>query len=187
MSDVMVVALVPVAGRADQDENTAPLLAAAIRRLAVSVGQIVVLGDVDAPADVATVVPNITVADHAITVARRPDVQVVLVHDPLRAYTPADVVTHVIDEVVRSGLPAIPVLPCSDTVKRVDGTGVVIDTPDRTALRTLQSPIGYPAELIASGAVAAGTVPLRTRTVPGDPRARRLASAVDIAMIDSDR
>ncbi len=142
------------------------------------------LGDIDTPADVASVVSGVSVAAHAITVASQPGVRVVLVHDPLRAYTPADVVARVVDEVVRSGLPVVPVLPCSDTVKRLDRSGVVIDTPDRTALRVLQSPIGYPAELIVSGSVVAGTVPIRTRTVLGDPRARRLSTAVDIAMMD---
>jgi 2-C-methyl-D-erythritol 4-phosphate cytidylyltransferase len=169
MSDVTVVALVPVAGRPGQDE----LIAAAIRRLTGFVSHVIVLADTDIPT-AATVVSGTSLAEHAVTVASRPGVRVVLVHDPLRAHTPADLVTRVVDEVLRTGRPVVPVLPCS----------VVIDTPDRTALRVLQSPIGYPAELIASGAVVAGTVPVHARTVAGDPQARRLATAVDIAMIN---
>src|ERR1700754_2432269 len=105
MSDLAVVALVPVAGRAGRDDQTAPLVAAGVQRLAGSVGHVFVLGDVDTPADIATVVPGVTLADHAITVASQPGVRVVLVHDPLRAHTPADLVARVVDEVVRSGLP----------------------------------------------------------------------------------
>jgi 2-C-methyl-D-erythritol 4-phosphate cytidylyltransferase len=179
MSDVTVVALVPVAGRPGQDE----LIAAAIRRLTGFVSHVIVLADTDIPT-AATVVSGTSLAEHAVTVASRPGVRVVLVHDPLRAHTPADLVTRVVDEVLRTGQPVVPVLPCSDTVKRIDPSGVVIDTPDRTTLRVLQSPIGYPAELIASGAVVAGTVPVHARTVAGDPQARRLATAVDIAMIN---
>ena len=123
-------------------------------------------------------------AQRAVSTAAQPGVQVVLVHDPLRAYTPTDVVARVVREVLATGRPVVPVLPCSDTVKRLDDADVVIDTPDRGGLRVVQSPIGYPAESITSGAVVPGTVPAGALTVVGDPLARRLASPVDIVMIN---
>jgi hypothetical protein len=56
----------------------------------------------------------------------------------------------------------------------------VIDTPDRTGLRVIQTPLGYPARMIGSvGAVLPGA-----HTVPGDPAARRLAGSVALAMAD---
>ena len=169
MSDVNVVALVPVAGRADfSPEAVDSLIDVAVARLSALVSRVHVVAE-GATAGWLDLIG---------------DADVVLVHDPLRAYTPAGVVTRVIAEVVATGRPVVPVLPCSDTVKRVAETGVVIDTPDRTSLRVAQSPIGYPAASLTSGAVVPGTVPAGARLVTGDPMARRLAGAVDVAMID---
>jgi 2-C-methyl-D-erythritol 4-phosphate cytidylyltransferase len=103
----------------------------------------------------------------AISVAVEPGIRVVLVHDPLRVAAPPDVVARVVKSVLTSGRPVVPVLPCSDTVKRLDDSGVVIDTPDRSDLRVIQSPIGYPAELISSGVVVPGTVPSGALTIDG--------------------
>lgn len=103
----------------------------------------------------------------AVAVAAQPGVRVVLVHDPLRVATPPDVVARVVQAVLDSGRAVVPVLPCTDTVKSLDDADVVIDTPDRVALRVIQSPIGYPAELISSGAVVPGTVPSGALTIDG--------------------
>lgn len=136
----------------------------------------------DSPVDGFDVVSGVSVADHAVTLATTADV--VLVHDPLRAHTPVDMLARVVRAVLATGRPVVPVLPCSDTVKRLDESAVVIDTPDRNGLRVRQSPLGYPAGSITSGLVVAGTVPTGAVTVPGDPMARRLAGPVDVAMID---
>jgi 2-C-methyl-D-erythritol 4-phosphate cytidylyltransferase len=103
----------------------------------------------------------------AVAVAAEPGVRVVLVHDPLRTMTPPEVVARVVESVLASGRPVVPVLPCSDTVKSLDDADVVIDTPDRSALRVIQSPIGYPAEMIASGVVVPGRVPAAALTIDG--------------------
>jgi 2-C-methyl-D-erythritol 4-phosphate cytidylyltransferase len=166
MSDASVVALVPVSGRAGQDA----LVEAAAQRLAPVVSAVIVL-------------PEAELLDRALSTAAQPGVRVVLVHDPLRAYTPTDVIARVVHEVLATGAAVVPVLPCSDTVKRLDDADVVIDTPDRGGLRVVQSPIGYPAESITSGAVVPGTVPAGALTVVGDPLARRLTSPVDLVMI----
>jgi 2-C-methyl-D-erythritol 4-phosphate cytidylyltransferase len=193
MSDASVVALVPVTGRAGLGTvDGVPIAIRAVRRLigADSVDRVIVLSESTGPSTVdfastgVDVVLDATVRECAAAVAARPGVRVVLVHDPLRAYTPAAVVDRVVLAVLAEGRPVVPVLPCSDTVKRVDDTDVVMDTPDRAGLRVTQSPIGYPAGLLVSGAVTAGTVPVGALTVAGDPRARRLAGPVDLAMID---
>lgn len=112
-------------------------------------------------------VSDADVVTSAFAVAAQPGVRVVLVHDPRRAATPPDVVARVVQAVLDSGRAVVPVLPCTDTVKSLDDADVVIDTPDRVALRVLQSPIGYPAELISSGAVVPGTVPSGALTIDG--------------------
>jgi 2-C-methyl-D-erythritol 4-phosphate cytidylyltransferase len=152
MSDASVVALVLVTGPAEQDVAGV----AAVRRLADVAGRVVVL------------TPEMPF-DAAVT-AVLPGVRVVLVHDPLRGELSSDVASRVAREVVATGRPVVPVLPCSDTVKRLDDSAVVIDTPDRNELRVVVSPVGYPAELITSGAVLAGTVPVGAVTIDGGPR-----------------
>jgi 2-C-methyl-D-erythritol 4-phosphate cytidylyltransferase len=199
MSDVSVVALVPVTGRAGPGlVHGVPIAIHAVRRLvgAASVDRVIVLPEsagmsaVDFASDLGVdVVLDATVADCAAAVAAAPGVRVVLVHDPLCAYTPDSVLDRVVRTVVAEGRPVVPVLPCSDTVKRVDDTDVVMDTPDRAGLRVIQSPVGYPAALLASGAVTVGTfpvgaVPVGALTVAGDPMARRLTGPMDLAMID---
>lgn len=67
----------------------------------------------------------------------------VLVHDAARAFVPAAVVERVV-AAVRAGAPAVvPVLPVTDTIKQVDGNGVVVGTPDRSALVAVQTPQGF--------------------------------------------
>jgi hypothetical protein len=110
MSDAKVVALVPVSGRAGQDA----LVEAALQRLTPAVDQVFVL-------------PESALVERAVSTASEPGVRVVLVHDPLRAYTPTDVVNRVVHEVLATGRPVVPVLPCSDTVKRLDDADVVIE------------------------------------------------------------
>lgn len=141
MSDALVVALVPVTGR----PGSAARLPAAVSRVLV------------VPADV---------ADRAVDVVADPDVAVVLFHDPATGSVAA--VEPVVEHVLATGRPVVPVLPCSDTVKRLDDADVVIDTPDRDELRVLRSPLGYPADLVRSGAVRVGTVPVGAVTIVVD-------------------
>jgi 2-C-methyl-D-erythritol 4-phosphate cytidylyltransferase len=206
MSEASVVALVPVAGRVDRSAALTrvadvPLLVHAVRHLVASgvVDRIVVLlpSDVDdssyaaltdaglvAAGTVRVVSDSITGSSTTRVLADEPAARVVLVHDPLRAFAPVDLIRRVVHAVVTTDTPVVPVLPCSDTVKRLDADGVILDTPDRTGLRVLQTPLGYPAALLRSGAVVAGVVPPGARTVPGDPAARRLAGAVALATVD---
>jgi 2-C-methyl-D-erythritol 4-phosphate cytidylyltransferase len=195
MSEANVVALVPVTGRAGVGApDGVPVVRLAVRRLigAASVDRVILLPEseldlsVSAVLDIGDVrvVSGSALSEYAAVVAAQPGVRVVLVHDPLRAFTPVDVVDRVVLAVLADGRPVVPVLPCSDTVKQTDDAGVVIDTPDRAWLRVVQTPIGYPAELISSGAVVAGEVPAGALLVAGDPKARRVAGAVDLVMID---
>jgi 2-C-methyl-D-erythritol 4-phosphate cytidylyltransferase len=72
----------------------------------------------------------------------------VLVHDAARALTPPGLVVRVV-EALRAGHSAVvPALPLSDTVKAVDGNGVVLGTPERAGLRAVQTPQGFATELL---------------------------------------
>lgn len=63
---------------------------------------------------------------------------VVAIHDAVRPFASIELWNSVIDAAVVHGA-AIPVLPLSDTIKRVE-EGVVLDTVDRSTLRRAQTP-----------------------------------------------
>jgi 2-C-methyl-D-erythritol 4-phosphate cytidylyltransferase len=70
------------------------------------------------------------------------DVDAVLVHDVARPFVPADVITRVVSALAGGAAGVIPVLPVTDTVKRVDH-GRVAGTVARDALRAAQTPQGF--------------------------------------------
>lgn len=84
-------------------------------------------------------------------------IAVVLVHDAARALTPPAVFLRVAAAVEAGATAVIPVLPVVDTVKAV-ADGVVTATPDRAALRAVQTPQGFDAAALrtAHAETAAG-------------------------------
>jgi 2-C-methyl-D-erythritol 4-phosphate cytidylyltransferase len=83
-----------------------------------------------------------------------PDVDIVLVHDAARAFTPAVVIARVVAAIGSGADAAIPVLPVSDTIKRVDA-GVVVDTLDRATLVAVQTPQGFRRDVLEKAHAAA--------------------------------
>lgn len=77
-------------------------------------------------------------------------VSIALVHDAARPLAPTSLFDRVYDEVRRTGDSVIPALPVVDTVKRVDHDGVVHETVDRSTLVAVQTPQGFPRELLAT-------------------------------------
>ncbi|ATX82508.1 2-C-methyl-D-erythritol 4-phosphate cytidylyltransferase/2-C-methyl-D-erythritol 4-phosphate cytidylyltransferase [Mariprofundus ferrinatatus] len=67
------------------------------------------------------------------------DVELVAVHDAARPLPSPELLADVLDVAERFGA-AVPGLPLTDTVKRVDAEGKVIETPDRNFLRAVQTP-----------------------------------------------
>jgi 2-C-methyl-D-erythritol 4-phosphate cytidylyltransferase / 2-C-methyl-D-erythritol 2,4-cyclodiphosphate synthase len=86
----------------------------------------------------------------------RPGIEVVLVHDAARSFTPVSQFELVIAAVRSTGGGVVPGLPVADTIKRVDWTGAVSATIDRSELVAVQTPQGFPrAALVAAYEVAA--------------------------------
>lgn len=130
-------------------------------------------------------------------------IRTVLVHDAARPLTPPDVFERVIAEVHRVGNAVIPVVPITDTIKRVvDGT--VSETVDRTTLFAAQTPQGFPREILeaahhsaqslVSGASPAHDAPTDdaevvqraggvVSTVPGDQRSHKVTTPHDLRML----
>ncbi|MDQ2751165.1 MAG: 2-C-methyl-D-erythritol 4-phosphate cytidylyltransferase [Actinomycetota bacterium] len=86
------------------------------------------------------------------------DVDAVLVHDVARPFVPAEVISRVIATMAGGADAVIPVLLVTDTVKRVDQSGAVIETLERAALRSVQTPQGFRRSvLVAAHAGADGS------------------------------
>lgn len=123
-------------------------------------------------------------------------VGIVLVHDAARCLTPREVFERVVRS-VRHGHPAVvPGLRVSDTIKTVDVCDHVVSTPDRSSLRAVQTPQGFLRETLerahehGSGTVTddAGLVEAMgdlVLVVDGDPRARKITNAEDLAVVSS--
>lgn len=127
-----------------------------------------------------------------------PAIEVVLVHDAARAFTPPGIFAAVV-AAVRSGLPAVvPVLPLVDTVKQVDGDGRVVSTVDRSTLRSVQTPQGFAPDVLrrahASGGHLngvtddAGLVEAlgeQVHAVPGHAHAFKITTPFDLTLAEA--
>jgi 2-C-methyl-D-erythritol 4-phosphate cytidylyltransferase len=78
------------------------------------------------------------------------DVDVVLVHDVARPFVPSTVIDRVLAALVDGADAVIPARPITDTVKRVDASGAVVETIDRSALRAVQTPQGFRRSVLAA-------------------------------------
>ncbi|MBL9086600.1 MAG: 2-C-methyl-D-erythritol 4-phosphate cytidylyltransferase [Planctomycetia bacterium] len=76
-----------------------------------------------------------------------PGLDVVLVHDAARPLVTPDLVRRVADAAARDGA-AAPALPVRDSVHRADPSGRLVETLDREALRTVQTPQAARAALL---------------------------------------
>lgn len=120
---------------------------------------------------------------------------IVLVHDAARALAPAELFERVAAAVRRGSPAVVPVLPVVDTIKVVDAAGAVLETPDRSALRTVQTPQGFRREvLVAAHAAGVGDhtddaglaekLGVQVGTVPGDEAALKITRPLDLLVAD---
>jgi 2-C-methyl-D-erythritol 4-phosphate cytidylyltransferase len=123
--------------------------------------------------------------------------EIVLVHDAARPLATPALFAAVIDAVEAGADGAIPVLPVTDTLKRVAGDHVV-ETVPREGLVVVQTPQAFRASLLreayATGASETDDAALvesvggKVVAVPGDPRNMKITVAYDLevmrAMLD---
>jgi 2-C-methyl-D-erythritol 4-phosphate cytidylyltransferase len=107
----------------------------------------------------------------------------VVLHDATRPLASPALAEAVTRAVAAGHAVAVPVLPLSDTVKRIDPADVVTGGPDRAGLRVLQTPQAFRAGVLDAEVLAkvlASTEPLEQAwsvtgepavTVPGHPLA----------------
>lgn len=128
-------------------------------------------------------------------------VETVLVHDAARPFASAELFERVLAEVQRTGDAVVPAVPLTDTIKRVDAEGIVHETVDRAPLVAVQTPQGFPREMLTAahataqlqeGAEAPPTDDAevvqraggRVRTVRGEQRAHKLTTPGDLAVLE---
>ncbi len=71
----------------------------------------------------------------------------VLIHDGARCLVDQDTIRRCKESVECCGT-GVAAIPAIDTMKQVDAEDIVVDTPDRSALRAVQTPQGFTVELI---------------------------------------
>lgn len=196
-----------------------PLLVHAVRRLAAasSVGCVVVAAPPGQVGTVRELLSGLAIGSSLAVVAggaqRQQSVaaalaavpaeyELVLVHDAARALAPAALVEEVA-AAVRAGQDAvIPVLPVTDTVTLVDGSGRVRRTLDRSTLRAVQTPQGFRRRVLvdahagATGDAATGDAAtddaglvarlgVRVHAVPGSAHAFKITTSTDLTLAEA--
>jgi 2-C-methyl-D-erythritol 4-phosphate cytidylyltransferase len=120
------------------------------------------------------------------------DAAVILVHDAARPVLPDEVIGRVIEALGEGFDGAVPALPVSDTVKRVDGD-LVLETLDRAALVTVQTPQAFVAPTfracVESTQATTDCASLleksggRVRIVQGDERLLKVTTRADLERV----
>ena len=120
------------------------------------------------------------------------DAAVILVHDAARPLLPDDVIGRVIQALGEGFDGAVPALPVSDTIKRVDGDRVV-ETVDRAALVRVQTPQAFVAPVFRACVESTqGTTDCaslveqsggRVRIVQGDERLLKVTTRADLERV----
>jgi len=123
------------------------------------------------------------------------DAGIIVIHDAARPLASPELFASVIEAVrTRDVAGAVPVVPVSDTLKRVEG-GRVVATVDRYGLAAVQTPQAFEADALraahrdaAEATDDAGlleTAGLSVGTVEGDPRNLKLTRPEDLALAEA--
>jgi 2-C-methyl-D-erythritol 4-phosphate cytidylyltransferase len=120
----------------------------------------------------------------------------VLVHDAARPLVTASVVDRVLAAMTTGVDGVVPVLPVTDTIKRVGVDGVVLETVDRASLRAAQTPQGFPAGVLRKALRSTGSEATDCSTlvqagggrvvcVDGDPWNLKLTTGEDLSRLEA--
>jgi 2-C-methyl-D-erythritol 4-phosphate cytidylyltransferase len=121
----------------------------------------------------------------------------VLIHDGVRPLVTTDLIEAVAQGAKKWGA-CIPVVPATDTVKRVDKSGVILETPSRHTFRLAQTPQGFRYSIIqqahenaaANGVEATDDASLvealgvDVRTIEGSRRNIKITTSEDLALAE---
>ncbi|MSO59551.1 MAG: 2-C-methyl-D-erythritol 4-phosphate cytidylyltransferase [Ilumatobacteraceae bacterium] len=123
-------------------------------------------------------------------VAVPPEATVICVHDAARPFASTLVFRAVIGAVQAGADGAVPGIAVVDTIKSVDSNGVVLSTPDRLALRAVQTPQAFRADILRRAYASAGDgsddaamvekLGGKVVVVQGDESARKITTPQDL-------
>ncbi|MEE0510875.1 MAG: 2-C-methyl-D-erythritol 4-phosphate cytidylyltransferase [Peptococcaceae bacterium] len=117
----------------------------------------------------------------------------VLIHDGARPFVPKDMLVRILTATA-PGIGVVPGLSVTDTIKRIDASGFIVETPPRAQLRAAQTPQCFMAQEIRAlhlAAVNSGHIftddaalyeygGKRVRMVDGDAMSRKLTVPDDM-------
>ena len=121
-----------------------------------------------------------------------PSVEYVLVHDAARGLATSELASRVLAELKGGELAVIPALAVVDTIKEVDVEGYVRNTPDRSALRAVQTPQGFTTSVLkraheasedaTDDAALVEAIGVKVKTIAGEALAMKVTNPEDIAL-----
>jgi 2-C-methyl-D-erythritol 4-phosphate cytidylyltransferase len=124
--------------------------------------------------------------------------EIVVIHDAARPLVSSETIGRVIDE-ARKGNGAVAALPLSDTLKRVDSSGRIIETVDRFGIWRAQTPQAFPRKVIerahreareadrvaTDDAALCEQIGLPVVVVRGSERAVKITEEIDFALAEA--
>ena len=128
-----------------------------------------------------------------------PSVRLILVHDAARPFVDAGMIDRVL-QVAALGVCAVPGIPLADTVKETDTAGLVVRTVPRERLVAVQTPQGFPRQMLETAhqraradaslvatddAALCERLGYPVRVVPGSGRNLKVTTADDFAMAEA--
>jgi 2-C-methyl-D-erythritol 4-phosphate cytidylyltransferase len=118
------------------------------------------------------------------------DADIVVVHDSARPLADVGLFDAVIEGVLAGSDAVVPAVPVTDTLKRLDDTGRVLETLDRDELVAVQTPQAFRADVLrdahtgdpeaSDDAALVEDVEGTVLVVPGDPRNLKITFAHDL-------
>jgi 2-C-methyl-D-erythritol 4-phosphate cytidylyltransferase len=126
------------------------------------------------------------------------EAEIVLVHDAARPLVGADTIDRVVAS-ARAGTSAIAALPVVDTLKDVDGDGMIVRTVERDGLWRAQTPQGFPRRVLMDAhrraraervtatddAALCERLGIPVRVVRGSERALKVTDPGDFARVEA--
>ena len=143
----------------------------------------------------ATVITGGVLRSDSVNVALKslsPSTKYVLVHDAARALATSELAERVLNGLTSGESAVIPALSVVDTIKEVDRDGYVRSTPDRSILRSIQTPQGFSVDVLkraheasedaTDDAALVEALGVKVKTIPGEARAMKITNPEDIAI-----
>ena len=125
------------------------------------------------------------------------DIDTVLVHDVARPFVPPAVITRVLDAVRGGAVAVVPVVAVTDTIRRQDQSGALVETLDRAELVGMQTPQGFSRALLdkahvhadnlhaTDDAALAECVGAEVVAVAGADESFKITTALDLALAEA--